>query len=103
MFLRSLLAHQLGRPSGLAGLFMARTLNKVNARVNAVALESLAPREADHVLEVGFGGGLMLRELLPRTAAGFCAGIEISHPMLNRSRRDFRDAIQNGRLEITEA
>lgn len=103
MWLRSILAQQFGRPSGLIGPFMARTLNRVNARVNAIALECLAPAPADHVLDVGFGGGLMLRQVLPLVPRGGAAGIEISQPMLSRARRNFRSEIQSGRLEIAEA
>ena len=104
MSLRSLLAHQLGRPSGLAGLLlMGRTLNRVNARVNLVALERLSLRPTDHLLDVGFGGGLMLRQALAQLPAGLAAGIEVSQPMLRRARWAFRDTIRDGRLEVTEA
>jgi SAM-dependent methyltransferase len=101
MFLRALLARQLSRPSGLAGLFMGRTLNKVNARVNALALERLALDPTDRVLDVGFGGGLILRAAAA-TGSHAC-GIEISQPMLTRARRHFRGEIRAGRIDIREA
>jgi ubiquinone/menaquinone biosynthesis C-methylase UbiE len=102
MSLRSLLAHQLGRPSGLVGRFMGRTLNRVNGYANRVALELLALRPTDHLLDVGFGGGVMLREAAKRLPGGFAAGIEISLPMLKRARRLLREEIRHGRLEIRE-
>jgi SAM-dependent methyltransferase len=100
MFLRPLIARQFGRPSGLAGRLMRRTLNKVNARVNAVALDRLALRPTDRVLDIGFGGGLLLRQALDRLPAGSAAGIEVSEPMLRLARRSFRNEIATGRLEV---
>jgi ubiquinone/menaquinone biosynthesis C-methylase UbiE len=84
-------------------LFMGRTLDRVNARVNTVALERLSLRPTDHLLDVGFGGGLMLRQALPHLTDGFAAGIEVSQPMLRRARRTFRAPIRDGRLDIVEA
>src|SRR4051812_15032515 len=101
MSLRALLARQLSRPSGLAGLFMGRTLNRVNARVNALALERLALDPTDRVLDVGFGGGLVLAAAAAR--GSHAVGIEISEPMLTRARRLFRNEIQSGRIAIQYA
>jgi SAM-dependent methyltransferase len=101
MSLRALLARQLGRPSGLAGLFMARTLNRINARVNALALERLKLDSTDRLLDVGFGGGLVLKAAA--AIGSYAAGIEISQPMLARARRLFRHEIQSGRIEIKDA
>ena len=84
------------------GLLMRRTLNQVNARVNRTALDLLSLRPDDRLLDVGFGGGLMLREALARLPQGFVAGIEISEPMLKLARRSFNTETQSGRLEIKE-
>jgi ubiquinone/menaquinone biosynthesis C-methylase UbiE len=100
MFLRPFLARQLARPSGLAGLLMRPALNRVNARVNRTALDLLALRPDDRLLDVGFGGGLMLRDALRRLPDGFVAGIEISEPMLKLARTTFRADLEAGRLEI---
>lgn len=100
MFFRPFLARQLARPSGLAGLLMRPVLNRVNARVNRTALDLLSLRPDDRLLDVGFGGGLMLRVALDRLPDGVVAGIEISEPMLKLARTKFRRELQEGRLEI---
>jgi ubiquinone/menaquinone biosynthesis C-methylase UbiE len=102
MLLRPLLARQLARPSGLAGLLMRRVLNKVNARVNRTALDLLELRPDDRLLDIGFGGGLVLREALNRLPEGFVAGIEISEPMLKLARRKFQRELRAGRLALEE-
>ena len=66
---------------------MRRALNRVNARVNRAALDLLSVQPDDRLLDVGFGGGLILQEALLRLPRGAVAGIEISEPMLELARR----------------
>ena len=103
MFLRRVLAQQLARPSGLPGRFMGRTLDRVNRRVNRIALDRLALEPFEHLLDVGFGGGLLIRQAFASVPGIFVAGIDVSRPMLDRTRRTFREEIRSGRVEITEA
>jgi SAM-dependent methyltransferase len=102
MFLRPILARQLARPSGLAGLLMRPALNKVNARVNRTALDLLSLAPDHRLLDIGFGGGLLLREALRRLPQGFVAGIEISEPMLKLARARFRSELMAARMEVKE-
>jgi ubiquinone/menaquinone biosynthesis C-methylase UbiE len=102
MFLRPILARQLARPHGVAGLLMRPTLNRLNARVNRTVLDLLAVAPEHRLLDIGFGGGVLMREALSRTPRGFVAGIEISEPMLKLGRRRFRDELASGRAEVKE-
>jgi SAM-dependent methyltransferase len=102
MFLRTVLAGQLARPHGLLGLLMRPALNRVNARVNRTALDLLTLAPGHHLLDIGFGGGLLLREALRRLPQGFVAGIDISEPMLTLARRRFADEMRSGRVEVKE-
>ena len=102
MFLRPILARQLARPHGLAGLLMRPTLNRLNARVNGTVLDLLALSPEHRLLDIGFGGGVLMKEALQRAPRGFVAGIEISEPMLKLARRRFQDEVRTGRLEVKE-
>jgi arsenite methyltransferase len=102
MFLRPILARQLARPHGVAGLLMRPTLNRLNARVNRTVLDLLALAPDHRLLDIGFGGGVLMREALSRTPRGFVAGIEISEPMLTLARRRFRAELASGRAEVRE-
>lgn len=102
MFLRPILARQLARPHGIAGLLMRPTLNRLNARVNRTVLEALALEPDHRLLDIGFGGGLLLRDALERLPRGSAAGIEISEPMLRLALRRFRPELAAGRLDVRE-
>lgn len=52
------------------------------------------------MLEVGFGGGALLNDLL--AAGAQVAGVDASAAMVERARRRFRKAIIAGRLSIAE-
>lgn len=56
--------------------------------MNALVLEQLGLRPEDAVLEVGFGGGALLADILARTQ-GPVIGVDISEAMVARARRRF--------------
>jgi ubiquinone/menaquinone biosynthesis C-methylase UbiE len=63
-------------------------LNRTGAAMNRLALAELPPEPGDRLLEVGFGGGGLLRSLLEREAA-LVTGVDVSEAMLARARRRF--------------
>lgn len=97
------LADQLAHPKGLFGrLFMGRFLNVLNSDFNDLILQDLAIEPASRVLEVGFGGGALLRNLCDRTPLGFVAGLELSEEMIARARLLLRGQIDAGRVELRQ-
>jgi SAM-dependent methyltransferase len=64
-------------------------------------LETLRPGPSDRVLEVGCGGGVLLREALARGARA--AGVDHSPEMVRLALETNRDAVGAGRLELFEA
>lgn len=97
------LADQLAHPSGLFGrLVMGRLLNVLNSDFNDLILQDLAIESTSRTLEVGFGGGALLKALCARTPMGFVAGLELSEEMITRSRLLLRCQIDAGRLEVRE-
>jgi hypothetical protein len=55
-----IICRQLSSPTGLLGRFVRRMMNWHNAKMNRFAVEQLELQPADHVLEIGFGGGITL-------------------------------------------
>jgi SAM-dependent methyltransferase len=69
------------------------------ASLNLQALELLALRTSDHVLEIGFGHGKTLGLAAARVPDGFVAGVDVSADMVAMARQRCKDAIRRGFLE----
>jgi SAM-dependent methyltransferase len=96
------LARQFARPQGLAGRWIfGAWLNRVNQGMNALALRLLEVQPDDRVLEVGFGGGALLAEILA-LGPSETVGVDLSHEMVARGRHLFRREIADGRATIAE-
>lgn len=92
-------AAQLARPSGLYGrLVMGCRLDRLNAAMNQAVFEQLAALEPGPVLEVGFGGGSLLRRLIQ--SGRTVAGVDISPVMIRRLQRQLRREIALGRADV---
>ncbi len=95
------LAKQLSNPSGLFGrLVLGPLWNRRNSALNDAALERLALRPEDRVLEVGFGGGYLLGRMAGALTAGRLAGIDISPAMVSLGQKRYRALLEAGRLEL---
>ena len=64
----------------------------------AVALLDVQPQ--DHILEIGFGPGLAIRELARRATDGFVLGIDHSEVMVRQAAVRNRAAVDQGRVEL---
>jgi len=54
---------QARKPTGIFGRFyMSRVFEKGNAELNALVYEALSIRENDHILEIGFGTGTLIKK-----------------------------------------
>jgi SAM-dependent methyltransferase len=67
--------------------------------MNALALASLRLERDDWVLEVGFGGGGLLRSLLLGTR-GEVFGADLSETLIARARHRFARDVRRGRLHL---
>jgi SAM-dependent methyltransferase len=94
-------ARQLGHPSGLIGRWLLGPLwNRRNRPLNDVSLAQLALRVDDRVLEVGFGGGYLLRRMSAVVTDGFISGVDISATLVEQGQARYRALIQAGRMDL---
>lgn len=96
-------AHQLARPSGLFGrLVMARWLRSHTRSVNAWALDLLGMGPGDRLLEIGFGSGDLLFEVLDRDRQARAAGLDLSEAMVEVASKRLRPFLREGRCELAQ-
>ncbi|MGB3758122.1 MAG: class I SAM-dependent methyltransferase [Rivularia sp. (in: cyanobacteria)] len=96
------IASQLRQPSGWFGKqVISRVLNRDNAAMNKLALRMLNLKSADErVLELGFGGGYLLKNILKKPGVKTVAGIDISPEMVDFCRKRFASDIKRGKLQL---
>jgi SAM-dependent methyltransferase len=73
----------------------------VHERLRGAVLEALAPGPGDRLLDVGCGGGVLLRDAL--TAGAIAAGVDHSPEMVRLARETNSEAVAAGRLEVVQA
>jgi len=89
------MARQFSNPAGIMGRVIGSMMNRYSAPINEFALRHLEIRSQDRILEIGFGGGLMLRRLI--SANTWVTGIDRSTEMVRRANSEFRTAVKSGR------
>lgn len=94
------LAGQFAHPSGVLGRWwIGPWLDRLSKDMNRAALEALAPAAGEQVVEIGFGGGDLLRMVLDAPVERV-VGVDISDAMVKRAARRFRADIASGRLQL---
>lgn len=94
---------QFGHPRGLLGEVAGWIMVRNNQERIAWAVSLLGIRSADHILEIGFGPGNAIEQMVARAPQGLVAGIDISDVMLRQASQRNRHAIRIGRVELRRA
>ncbi|MGB6297460.1 MAG: class I SAM-dependent methyltransferase [Rivularia sp. (in: cyanobacteria)] len=96
------LASQLRQPSGWFGKqVISRVLNRDNAAMNKLAFRMLNLKStSERVLEVGFGGGYLLKMILKHPGVKSVAGIDVSPEMVEFCKKRFASDIKTGKLKL---
>ena len=102
MNLIELIAHQARQPSGKFSGIFAMYMNFGNNYLNNLAVQTLDIQSNDHILEVGFGGGVALYKILENIHGGLVAGIDYSPDMVKRGKRKFQKSIASGKMTLVE-
>jgi arsenite methyltransferase len=98
---KKFLAAQLRQPSGLFGkFFMGDFLNKGNEKINHLTVELLDVKSTDRVLDIGFGGGVTIEQMVKTIDTGEIYGVDFSQAMVAEAKRKFKKLIQAGKVSI---
>src|SRR5688500_9869612 len=87
------LAKQLRKPEGDKGKEVGEVMAVRTLELNTFALELLKIQPTDHVLEIGFGPGIALAEVVRLTPKGSVSGIDHSPEMLEMAEHNNHRAI----------
>lgn len=99
MNLKTFFSEQARKPSGLFGRFvMPRIFDLGNIVLNDLMKDSLAAKENDHVLEIGFGTGKFISEIAKTIGTGSIEGIDLSKTMMEIAIRKNQQNIAQGRV-----
>ena len=96
----SFIARQAGRPAGWLGRLLLGVMARETSRFNAEVLDAVAPRDGEHILEIGFGHGRTLGSAAVRAPHATFAGIDVSPVATRVATRRCRELIAAGRLEL---
>jgi SAM-dependent methyltransferase len=95
------LVRQFAHPVGPLGWFVGQLMAVKNGARSRFALELLAPRQGERVLEIGFGPGVDVARLVALVGArGSVAGIDVSREMLRQATRRNLRHVTEGRVEL---
>lgn len=87
-------------PRGPLGHIAGWILASGNDTAHQQVVRQLGIGSGDHVLELGYGPGRLIRLLLDSTSAGLVAGVEPAEVMLRHARRANRDHLDSERLDL---
>ena len=93
---------QFAHPKGWMGRLVGVILAWKNRGRNAWAISLLDLQPEDRVLEIGFGPGQAIEEIVKSTPNSFVAGIDISNVMIEQARRRNAEDIRAGRVFLKQ-
>ena len=79
---------------------MTSVFNIVNANLNSLVKQIMAPEINDKILEIGFGPGKLIREMAKTTTEGIIEGIDLSDTMLNQASKVNKQYISTGIVKL---
>lgn len=98
------LAQQARSPFGFFGKLVApRVYNYENNAMENFGLKLMDPDEDEHILEIGFGNGRLISELMPQIDSGEVHGIDISDEMIEVAKARNDRWVNHGKLTFQKA
>lgn len=94
------IADQLRKPSGKLGKVVGEKMNVSNAGLYDFVLDLMDLKEADSILEIGFGNGLFFEKIFSKAKNIKVSGIDYSQTMLKLARQLNHKWIEKGKLNL---
>ena len=97
------LGRQLSNPTGFFGLVLGKLMNINNKPMYNDAYQLLMFSPGDKVLEIGFGNGAFIQEIIEKINPGNYSGIDISDSMIKAAKRRNRSLFLKGQIDLQKA
>lgn len=97
------LAKQLRKPEGEAGITTGINMNKGNAPMYELTFSLMDFADNEHMLEIGFGNGKFIPDLLLKALNVHYTGIDFSETMVKEASASNQSLIESGMVEIKNA
>jgi ubiquinone/menaquinone biosynthesis C-methylase UbiE len=91
---------QYRKPSGALGRKIGREMAHDHLPENLWTIAQLNPQPSDYILEIGFGPGVAVEELLKHVTEGHVAGIDHSETMVAEASKRNAHAVRAGRADL---
>lgn len=101
--LSGFLARQAQKPNGWFAPISARMMNNANKGLEYLGLDLLELNGDEHILEIGFGNGRIMKEISNRLDSGKIHGIDISDKMLEVCSKKMKQEINTGKVSLSKA
>lgn len=93
-------ARQLRKPSGKFADTIAAKMDKGNAPLFNLTLETMQLSEEESVLEIGFGSGTFFSKIFDKAPRLKVSGIDYSAEMVNKAKKSNQSAIEDNSLTL---
>lgn len=91
------------QPEGFMEQMFGQYLAAYSEDINRWAVQRLNIQAGDHILEIGFGAGVAIDEMVQHTHAEHIVGIDCSTAMVEITTKRNREAIQDGKVCLQQA
>jgi cyclopropane fatty-acyl-phospholipid synthase-like methyltransferase len=91
---------QFEQPKGFFGRIAGFIMSLENKKINKWTIRQLNPHRGDTILEIGYGPGYAINELMETKRRIIIHGIDLSSKMKQMAERKNRDYIHQGRVRL---
>lgn len=96
------IARQLRKPEGEKGIAIGNTMNDSNHHLYEIVLEQMQLQDAETILEVGFGNGKLIPEVLAKANHIQYHGLDFSETMVAEAQSFNKNEIASGEVDIRQ-
>ncbi len=91
---------QYRRPSGIIGRWVGGKMADQHRSENLWTIQQLSVKPTDKLLEIGFGPGFAIQEIIPILTTGSIAGVDFSQTMVKSAKRRNVQAVKAGIVDL---